>query len=64
MQHKVQTSNTLHNDIKTLLQNARNRVYTSINSTMTETYWQIGKRIVEEEQVWRGVVQNMGKRLD
>jgi predicted nuclease of restriction endonuclease-like (RecB) superfamily len=49
MQHKVQTSN-LHNDIKTLLQNARNKVYVTINTTMTETYWQIGKRIVEEEQ--------------
>jgi hypothetical protein len=45
-----QLSNNLHNDIKTLLQNARNKVYATINSTMTETYWQIGKRIVEEEQ--------------
>jgi predicted nuclease of restriction endonuclease-like (RecB) superfamily len=50
MHYKVQTSNNLHNDIKTLLQNARNKVYATINSTMTETYWQIGKRIVEEEQ--------------
>ena len=39
-----------YNDIKTLLQNARNKVYATINTTMTETYWQIGKRIVEEEQ--------------
>ena len=41
---------TFLNDIKTLLQNARNKVYTLVNTTMTETYWEIGKRIVEEEQ--------------
>ena len=28
----------------------QNRVYQTINTTMTETYFQIGKRIVEEEQ--------------
>ncbi len=38
VEHKVQTSNILHNDIKTLLQNARNMVYTTINCTMAETY--------------------------
>jgi len=37
-------------EIKTLLQNARNKVYQSINTTMTQTYFEIGKRIVEEEQ--------------
>lgn len=39
-----------YQDIKLLLQNARNRVYQTVNTTMTQTYWQIGKRIVEEEQ--------------
>jgi len=70
MQHKVQTLNNLHNDIKTLLQNARNRVYASINSTMTETYWAIGKRIVEEEQegesrakYGKGLLQNLSIAL-
>jgi len=38
MQHKVQTYNTLYNNIKILLQNAKNKVYATINSTMTETY--------------------------
>ena len=42
--------NSFINDIKVLLLNAKNKVYKTINSTMTETYWQIGKRIVEEEQ--------------
>jgi predicted nuclease of restriction endonuclease-like (RecB) superfamily len=36
--------------IKELLQNARNSIYQTINTTMTQTYWEIGRRIVEEEQ--------------
>ncbi len=43
-------NNSFYNDIKLLLQNAKNKVYQSINTTMTQTYWEIGKRIVEEEQ--------------
>jgi len=39
-----------YNDIKQLLQKARNSVYQTINTTMTQTYWQIGQRIVEQEQ--------------
>jgi len=39
-----------HQEIKTLLQNAKNKIYTNINSTMTRTYWLIGQKIVEEEQ--------------
>lgn len=37
-------------DIKALLHQARNSVYQTINTTMTQTYWEIGRRIVEEEQ--------------
>lgn len=44
------TTNSLINDIKTILHNAKSRVYQTINSTMTRTYWEVGKRIVEEEQ--------------
>lgn len=43
-------NNGLYKDIKELLQSARNRVYQTINITMTQTYYEIGKRIVEEEQ--------------
>lgn len=42
--------NSFYNDIKSLLHNAKNKVYQTINTTMTETYFLIGKRIVEEEQ--------------
>ncbi|XQC04655.1 DUF1016 N-terminal domain-containing protein [Arcobacter cryaerophilus gv. pseudocryaerophilus] len=44
------TSNNIYQEIKELLYSAKNRVYQTINTTMTQTYFQIGKRIVEEEQ--------------
>ena len=44
------TNNNIYQEIKELLYGAKNRVYQTINTTMTETYFQIGKRIVEEEQ--------------
>ena len=44
------TNNNIYQEIKELLYSAKNRVYQAINTTMTETYFQIGKRIVEEEQ--------------
>ncbi len=54
-------------DIKVLLQNARNKV---INTTMTQTYWQIGQKIVEEEQAGKsratygkGLIKKLSKEL-
>ena len=44
------TNNNIYQEIKELLYSAKNRVYQTINTTMTETYFQIGKRIVDEEQ--------------
>ncbi len=44
------TNKNFYQDIKSLLQKARNQVYQTINATMTQTYYEIGKRIVEEEQ--------------
>jgi predicted nuclease of restriction endonuclease-like (RecB) superfamily len=44
------TNQNFYSDIKTLLQKARNSVYQTINTTMTQTYFEIGRRIVEEEQ--------------
>jgi predicted nuclease of restriction endonuclease-like (RecB) superfamily len=43
-------NNNFYLEIKELLHSAKNRVYQTINTTMTETYFEIGKRIVEEEQ--------------
>lgn len=44
------TNNNFYQEIKELLYIAKNKVYQTINTTMTQTYFQIGKRIVEEEQ--------------
>ena len=46
----MQLQPNFYNEIIALLQSARNKVYSTINTTMTQTYWQIGKRIVEQEQ--------------
>ena len=37
-------------DIKTLINEARQHVVRSVNTVMVVTYWEIGRRIVEEEQ--------------
>lgn len=37
-------------DIKEILKQARQQAYTAINTVMIEAYWQVGRRIVEEEQ--------------
>ena len=37
-------------DIRQLLRQARQQAYAAVNSAMVEAYWQIGRRIVEEEQ--------------
>ena len=41
---------TFYVEIRELLQRARGIAYQTVNSLMVNTYWQIGKRIVEQEQ--------------
>ena len=50
MNKRKLTDNTLYNDIRAILQKARHKTYSAINTAMVEAYWNIGKRIVEEEQ--------------
>ena len=40
--------------IRCLLVKAREDAYRKINSLMVETYWEIGRRIVEQEQKGKG----------
>lgn len=47
---KLIRKNSLYNQISELLSIARKNVLQSVNSTMTKTYFKIGKLIVEEEQ--------------
>lgn len=36
--------NNFYNEIKSILINARNKVYTTANFAMVEAYWNIGKK--------------------
>ena len=51
-ENNMQTSVTMNvvDDIKRIINNGRNAAYSAANSTMIATYWNIGRRIVEEEQ--------------
>lgn len=40
-------------EIRELLTEARSQAYRAVNTIMVATYWQIGKRIVEQEQQGR-----------
>lgn len=40
----------LYNEIKSILQEARQGAYRAVNFAMVTAYWEIGKRIVEHEQ--------------
>jgi len=44
------TENTFYSEISELLKQARSVAYKAVNTVMVQTYWQIGKRIVEQEQ--------------
>lgn len=44
------TTSTIVDDIKNIINNGRSAAYAAVNSTMITTYWNIGRRIVEEEQ--------------
>ena len=47
---KIEIKKDIYQEIHDLLYNARQNIISNINSTMTKTYFLIGKRIVEEEQ--------------
>lgn len=51
MEQAVENINLLFvQDIKDIIEQGRNVAYQAVNRTMIETYWHIGRRIVEEEQ--------------
>ena len=66
----MEISKNYINEIKTILKNARQKAYTAVNSAMVEAYWEIGRRIVEEEQSGREraeygkeIIKNLSKEL-
>jgi predicted nuclease of restriction endonuclease-like (RecB) superfamily len=50
MNEIAKTDKKFYAEIGKLLQNARIVAYKTVNTVMVNTYWQIGKRIIEQEQ--------------
>lgn len=67
---KIQKFNALYTEIQTLIRIARDTVYRTANFEMVRAYWEIGKRIVEQEQhgedraaYGRYLIEELSKRL-
>jgi predicted nuclease of restriction endonuclease-like (RecB) superfamily len=43
-------TDTIYNEIKTFIENARTQAYKAVNFAMVQAYWNIGRLIVEQEQ--------------
>ncbi len=75
MKDKGKDMTALNNDglyegIRTILQNARQNIARTVNSTLVQAYWQVGRHIVEYEQEGRhksqygdAVIKNLSVRL-
>ena len=50
MSDELTPSPDFFTDVRGILADARRAAYTAVNSAMVAAYWQIGRRIVEEEQ--------------
>ena len=51
MKQEIENINhTFVQDVKNIIEQGRNTAYQAVNRAMIETYWHIGRRIVEEEQ--------------
>jgi len=50
MSDELTPSSEFFSDVRRILADARRAAYTAVNTAMVSAYWQIGRRIVEEEQ--------------
>ena len=67
---KLASSSNLIAEVKELLQNARRQTVRQVNQTMVLTYFEIGRKIVEEEQggkeraeYGKGLLKELSKAL-
>jgi len=58
----MNTLTAFHGDIKDILEQARRKARSAVNTAMVEAYWLIGQRIVQEEQLGQHKAQ-YGTRL-
>ena len=66
----IEIKKDIYDEISNLLKEARKSIVSNINTTMTKTYFLIGKRIVEEEQngneraeYGENLIKNLSKKL-
>ncbi len=58
-----------YNSIRSILESARNKAYHATNFAMVKAYWEIGKRIVEEQggpdraEYGRGLIRELSARM-
>ena len=50
-------NNDLVEQIKSLLEESRQKIATTVNTTLLQTYWQIGRVIVEDEALHIGDIE-------
>ena len=62
MEKDLSSYHSLIKDLEVLIASGRKAAYQSINQAMIDMYWNIGKRIVEEEQKGKARAQ-YGKAL-
>ena len=48
--NKIVPRSTFFDEVRAILAQARQKAYAAVNFAMVEAYWEIGRRIVEEEQ--------------
>jgi predicted nuclease of restriction endonuclease-like (RecB) superfamily len=66
----MEIKNNIYHSVREIIQLSRQRVYRMANSALLETYWQIGKIIVEDEQngldkaeYGKALLKNLAKQL-
>jgi len=69
MKKEIISSNFV-SDIKKIIEDSKKQIVRSVNTIMLQTYWNIGKRIVEEEQngndkagYGKALINNLAKEL-
>ena len=65
----LEIEDSIYKEIKSILEQARNKVYKVANSTMVEAYWNIGRVIVEKQggnnkaEYGAALIKNLSKKM-
>ena len=65
----LEIEDSIYKEIKSILEQTRNKVYKVANSTMVEAYWSIGRVIVEKQggsnkaEYGTALIKNLSKKM-